>query len=96
MAFIAPNAEIRQRAAEAIGSERFLLIHLSAPVEICRQRAPEAYRLADEGAIANFPGVSTVYEVPDQPDLTVPSGELSVDDCVDQILQLFQERGVLR
>lgn len=95
-AFIAPNAEIRQRAAEAIGSERFLLIHLSAPVEICRQRAPEAYRLADEGAIANFPGVSTVYEVPDQPDLTVPSGELSVDDCVDQILQLFQERGVIR
>ena len=95
-AFIAPSAEIRQRAAEAIGDERFLLIHLSAPVEICRQRAPEAYRLADEGAIANFPGVSTVYEVPDQPDLTLPSGDLTVTDCVDRILQLFQDRGVIR
>ena len=95
-AFIAPSAEIRQRAAEAIGDERFLLIHLSAPVEICRQRAPEAYRLADEGAIANFPGVSTVYEVPDQPDLTLPSGDLTVTDCVDRILQLFHDRGVIR
>ncbi|MBB75877.1 MAG: bifunctional sulfate adenylyltransferase subunit 1/adenylylsulfate kinase [Planctomycetaceae bacterium] len=95
-AFIAPSAEIRQRAAEAIGDERFLLIHLSAPVEICRQRAPEAYRLAEEGAIANFPGVSTVYEVPDQPDLTLPSGDLTVTDCVDRILQLFHDRGVIR
>jgi bifunctional enzyme CysN/CysC len=95
-AFIAPSAEIRQRAAEAIGDERFLLIHLAASVEVCRQRAPDAYRQADEGAIANFPGVSTAYEVPDEPDLTLPSGELSVTECVDQILQLFQDRGVIR
>ena len=46
--------------------------------------------------IANFPGVSTAYEVPDKPDLTLASGELSVTDCVDQILQLFQDRGVIR
>ena len=94
-AFVAPNAAIRQRAADTIGSERFLLVHLSTPLETCRQRAPESYRLADEGEIASFPGVSTPYEVPEAPDLTLLCGELSVAECVDRMLELFQDHGVI-
>src|SRR5205823_14181811 len=36
-AFVAPDEAIRQKAASTIGRERFLVIHLSAPLEVCRQ-----------------------------------------------------------
>ena len=37
-AFVAPSEPVRQRAAEVVGRERFLIVHLSAPVEVCRRR----------------------------------------------------------
>src|SRR5690606_35577478 len=37
-AFVAPEESVRQRVREVIAPERFLVVHLSAPVEVCRQR----------------------------------------------------------
>jgi bifunctional enzyme CysN/CysC len=85
-AFVAPSEEVRQRAAQVVGRDRFLVVHLSAPIEVCRQRAEgNPYAQAEAGEIANFPGVSFPYDVPSCPDLTLPTHELSLDECVDQI-----------
>jgi bifunctional enzyme CysN/CysC len=95
-AFVAPNEEVRQKAAEVVGRDRFLVVHLSAPVEVCRQRDTDGhYPLADSGELPNFPGVSSPYEQPVSPDLTLPTHELSVADCVDAILKLLEERGLV-
>jgi bifunctional enzyme CysN/CysC len=95
-AFVAPDAEVRSRFANHVGTERFLLIHLSAPIEICRQRdAAGRYAMADDGEIANFPGVSAPYDPPTDPDLELPTHELSVDSCIDRVLELLEERGVI-
>ena len=40
-AFVAPEEAVRQKAAATVGSDRFLLIHLSAPIDVCRQRDTE-------------------------------------------------------
>jgi bifunctional enzyme CysN/CysC len=96
-AFVAPSEEVRQKAAEVVGTEKFLVVHLSAPVEVCRQRDTEGhYPAADSGEIANFPGVSSPYEVPAQADLTLPTHEVPVEECVEQILELLRTRGVIR
>jgi bifunctional enzyme CysN/CysC len=96
-AFVAPSEEVRQRAAEVVGRDRFLVVHLAAPIEICRQRAEgNPYAQAEAGEIANFPGVSFPYDTPASPDLTLPTHELSVDDCVDQIMTLLSAKGILR
>ena len=96
-AFVAPSEEVRQRAAEVVGRDRFLVVHLAAPIAICRQRAEgNPYAQAEAGEIANFPGVSFPYDTPASPDLTLPTHELSVDDCVDQIMTLLSAKGILR
>ena len=58
-ALVAPEAIVRDKARETVGSDRFLLVHLTAPVEICRQRDQSGvYEAADSGEIANVPGLS--------------------------------------
>jgi bifunctional enzyme CysN/CysC len=92
-AFVAPNEAVRQRAAEVVGRDRFLVVHLNASVEACRQRDSEGqYAKADSGDIANFPGVSADYEPPVQPDLVLATDQLDVSACVDQILDLLHQR----
>ncbi|MEX0937901.1 MAG: sulfate adenylyltransferase subunit CysN [Pirellulales bacterium] len=94
-AFLAPSEEVRQKAAEVIGRERFLVVHVSAPVEVCRQRDQEGlYPQADSGEIGNFPGVSSPYEPPVAPDLTLPTHELSVAECVERVMELLESRKV--
>ncbi|MGR8950218.1 MAG: sulfate adenylyltransferase subunit CysN [Gammaproteobacteria bacterium] len=94
--FVAPSEEVRQRAAAEVGEERFLVVHLSAPIEICRQRDTDGhYELADAGEIANFPGVSAPYEPPTKPDLVLATHELSIKECVEQLISLLERRGVI-
>ncbi|MBT3341977.1 MAG: sulfate adenylyltransferase subunit CysN [Gemmatimonadetes bacterium] len=94
-AFVAPSEEVRQRAAQVVGEERFLVIHLAAPLEVCRTRDDEGhYAKADSGEIAGYPGVSAPYEEPVSPDLVLPTHELPVNECVDVILKLLEERGI--
>jgi len=96
-AFVAPNEQVRQKAAEVIGRDRFLVVHLDAPVEICRQRHQEGqYAKADSGEIANFPGVSAPYDVPADPDLVLPTHERDIDQCVENIMDLLRDRQVIQ
>jgi bifunctional enzyme CysN/CysC len=92
-AFASPSEEVRQRAAEVVGADRFVVVHLSAPLEVCRERDREGlYSAADAGDIADFPGVSSPYEVPAAAALTLNTAEDSVATCVDQIVQLLKQR----
>jgi bifunctional enzyme CysN/CysC len=95
-AFLSPEESVRQKAAEVVGRERFLVVHLDAPLELCRQRDQEGlYAKAEEGEIANFPGVSAPYEAPESPDLTLNTAELDVDECVKRIVSLLEQRRIL-
>jgi bifunctional enzyme CysN/CysC len=94
-AFLAPEESVRRKAAEVVGRERFLVVHLDAPLEVCRQRDTSGmYAKADEGEIANVPGVSVAYEPPKKPDLVLDTSKTPVDECVAQIVKLLGERGI--
>jgi len=95
-AFVAPDESVRRKAAEAIGVDRFLVVHLDCPLDVCRQRDTDGhYQLADRGELAMFPGVSAPYEPPAQPELTLRTDQLNVEQCVDAIVQLLEQRGVI-
>ena len=73
-----------------------MVVHLDAPIEICRERDDEGiYAKADTGEISNFPGVSSEYEVPVGPALKLNTAVLSVEECVDRIIALLEERDIL-
>jgi bifunctional enzyme CysN/CysC len=95
-AFLAPSDIVRKKAGEVIGGERFLVVYLSAPIDVCRERDTDGhYQLADSGDMVSFPGVSAVYEVPTDADLVLPTHELPVDQCVDRIIELLEDRDLI-
>src|SRR6056297_851076 len=67
-AFISPTKEMREMAREIIGDEDFLEIFVDTPIEICEQRDPKGlYKKARLGEIKNFTGISSPFEMPDNP-----------------------------
>lgn len=94
-ALVAPEAEIRARARELIGTERFLEVFIDTPIELCRERDTTGlYDAADRGEIGQFPGVTSGYDRPEDMDLRLDPSVQSVEECVDAILVLLEERGV--
>jgi bifunctional enzyme CysN/CysC len=95
-AFVAPHDAIRLKAREVVGSERFIEVYLNAPIDVCRQRDKTGvYKLADEGTMAQFPGVSVAYEPPTKADLTLPTHEISIPQSVDRIIAMLKDRGLV-
>ena len=95
-AFVAPHEEIRQKAAEVVGTDRFLVAHCSAPTEWCRDQDEKGiYAKAEAGEIANVTGVSIAYETPEKPDVVLPLHESSVEECAQQVIDLLEERGMI-
>ncbi len=85
-AFVAPSEWVREKARELIGPDRFIHVHLSTPVDVCRQRdVTGQYQAADRGEITSFPGVTFDYEIPSGADMTFDTSELSIQAVADKI-----------
>lgn len=94
--FISPYREDRQAAREIIGAENFREIHVSTSLSACEQRDVKGlYRKAREGLIAEFTGISSPYEAPLSPDLSLDTAVLSIDQAVAQMLELIKDRLVV-
>ncbi len=92
-AFVAPHDAVREKARQVVGSQRFLSVYLDCPIEVCRQRDKSGvWKMADEGKLAQFPGVTADYEEPSQADLRLATDQLSAGQCVDQIIEAMKLR----
>lgn len=47
------------------------------------------------GEIANFTGISSPYEYPINPELTLDTAMLSIDDCVARVIMLLEAKGLI-
>jgi len=91
--FISPSHEMRQMAKDIIGSERFIEIYLKASIETCEKRDPKGlYKAARKGAIGNFTGIGSPYEVPINPDLVIDTGECSIEESLEVCLKTVLPR----
>ncbi|MAH85354.1 MAG: adenylyl-sulfate kinase [Rhodospirillaceae bacterium TMED8] len=73
-AFISPFRIDREIAHQIIG-ENFHEVFINATIDICEQRDPKGlYAKARAGEIVDFTGISSPYEVPDNPNLVVHTG----------------------
>lgn len=94
-AFTSPTADGRRGAAEVIGRERFLEIHVSSPLEWCRAHDSSGlYEKAERGELPNFPGVHAPYEVPEHPALVLPLHETGIPAAAERILTFLHEQGI--
>jgi len=91
-AFLSPHAKDRAMAREIIGADRFREVYLSAPLETCQARDESGvYRLADAGEIEGLSGVTAPYEIPQSPDLVVPTHEINIDQAVALVMDLLRK-----
>ena len=92
-AFISPNNDIREMAANIIGKENFLEIFVSTPIEECERRDVKGlYAKARRGEIKNFTGISAPFEAPTNPALSIDTSILSVEESVNKLLELILPR----
>jgi bifunctional enzyme CysN/CysC len=95
--FVAPSEDVRQKVGTLIGSDRFLVVHVATSLEVCRERDTKGqYKLADEGELPNFPGVTAKYEAPPNPDLVLNAAEQSIDTCADAVIELLRSKQIIK
>lgn len=92
LAFVAPSEEVRAKAKESVGND-MLVIHVDAPLEVCQARDQSGvYQAAEEDGLDTIPGVTYPYDVPENPDLVLATDTLSIDESVDRLIRLLEEK----
>ena len=84
-----------RRAARALVEPHgtFLLVHVSTPLEVCEARDRKGfYARARAGAIPEFTGISSPYQVPTDADVTIDTTDTSVEDAVRQVREALERR----
>lgn len=87
-AFISPFRQDREIARQLIGEDHFFEIYLSTPLAVCEARDPKGlYAKARQGYIPNMTGISSPYEPPAAPWISIDSGKQSLNDEIATILR---------
>ena len=74
----------------------FLEIYCKCPLEVCENRDVKGlYQRARKGEISDFTGISSPYEEPERAELIVDTDQNSLEECVDQVLQMLTDKGIL-
>ena len=84
--FISPYAADRAAARVACGAD-FHEIYLDISPAACEARDSRGrYAAAREGRLKDFTGINAPYEVPQSPDLTLPTAVMPIPDCLDHLV----------
>ena len=84
--FISPTRAIRQQAEAIIGADDFLEIFVDTPLEVCEARDVKGlYAKARKGEIKGFTGIDSPYEAPENPYVSIPTADMSVEEAVEQV-----------
>jgi adenylylsulfate kinase len=94
-AFISPYRADRDRVRGMVAQGDFIEIYCDTPIDICESRDVKGiYKKARAGQIPQFTGISSPYEAPQTPELTVKTGTASLEACVQQVIGEITKRGV--
>lgn len=95
-AFISPFKEDRERVHNLLKNGEFIEVYVDTPIEVCEKRDPKGlYQKAKKGEITNFTGVSSAYEAPSKADIHLKTDVMSVEECVDSIINYLMKKGYL-
>lgn len=94
---IAPYTATRRAVREMVESYgAFIEVHVATSIEECERRDRKGlYKLAREGKIKEFTGISDPYEAPTAPELRVDTEGTDVDYCAQQVLLKLEQMGLI-
>ncbi len=95
-AFISPFHSDRRLVRSLVSEGEFIEIYCQASVDECESRDPKGlYKRARMGKIPEFTGISSPYELPEQPEIIVRTGSDELERCAHQVIKYLVEHGLI-
>jgi len=85
--FISPFLHDRGRVRNLVRTREFIEIYIKCPLDVCEQRDVKGlYKKARAGEIKHFTGIASPYEEPNNPEITIDTSKLNIEESVDKII----------
>jgi len=85
--FISPFELDRAMARQIVGASNLIEVFIDCPLQVCEERDPKGlYKRARTGEVKSFTGISSPYERPSSPQITIATNQLSIEQSVDALL----------
>ncbi|MCS5706731.1 adenylyl-sulfate kinase [Synechococcus sp. FGCU-3] len=95
-AFVSPFKADRDKVRALVEPGDFIEIYCAADLGVCEQRDTKGlYAKARAGEINEFTGISSPYEAPESPELSIDTGSQDLDACVAQVLAYLESKGII-
>jgi bifunctional enzyme CysN/CysC len=76
-----------------MAEDEFLEGYVDVPLEVAEPRDVKGlYAKARAGEIANFPGIDSPYEPPENPDMRIDTTAMTAEQAADAIVAALAER----
>jgi len=93
-AFISPFQKERDSVRSLVQENAFIEIYIDTPLSVCETRDPKGlYVKARKGEIADFTGISSLYEAPVNPEIHIKTETQSIEESVEQIIDYLKHKG---
>lgn len=95
-AFISPFQSDRDQARALLADGEFVEVYVKCPLEECERRDVKGlYKKARNGEIPQFTGISSPYEEPETPEITVDTSVQTVEESIEQIIGWLEKHHIL-
>jgi len=90
--FISPYAADREMVRNLLDDGEFIEVYVKCDLAECEKRDPKGlYKKARNGEIKAFTGISDPYEEPENPEITVETDTMDLEECTEKIIQYLRE-----
>jgi bifunctional enzyme CysN/CysC len=94
--FISPFRAERRMARELFADGEFIEVYVDTPIDEAIKRDPKGlYAKALKGEIANFTGISSPYEAPENAEIVLKTANLAPDEAAETVLAALKARGII-
>lgn len=91
--FVSPFEKDRELVKDLIGKANFIEIYVSTPLSECERRDVKGlYKKARNGEITDFTGISSPFEEPKSPDLSIDTTNISIADASKIVLSIILKK----
>ena len=96
-AFISPYRQDRDNVRKLLKDGEFVEVYIKCPIDVCEQRDTKGlYKKARAGEVKEFTGISAPYEEPLNPELTIDTSTMTVDESTRAIVQYLEQKGYVK
>lgn len=92
-AFISPYMADRDNARKLQKEDEFIEVYVKCPLDVCEQRDTKGlYKKARLGEVKEFTGISAPYEEPLNPELTIDTSKMSIEESTRTIISYLEKK----